>query len=202
MEYYLSLFMFTFFAGITPGPNNMMLMASGLNHGIKRSIPHYLGICLGFPVMVAVVGFGMGAIFTQYPEIYRYLKVAGFLYLVYLAFKVANSASLNSSHNIGKPFSFFQAAAFQWLNPKAWAIATGALAAYCTKENFVSGVLSVILFYFINGLICMAFWLKLGVVLKRFLNTEKRIKYFNIAMATLLIASVLPLALESVDIVD
>ncbi len=199
MEYYLSLSIFTFVAGITPGPNNMMLMASGLNHGIRKSLPHYLGICIGFPVMVAVVGFGMGAVFSTYPNIYLYLKIFGITYLLYLAWKIANAGNPKASQNIKKPFTFIQAAAFQWLNPKAWAIAIGALAAFSTKDNFTISVLSVIAVYFMMGFFCMGLWLKLGQSLKKFLHTNKRVTYFNITMALLVVLSVIPLAFTSIS---
>lgn len=199
LEYYLSLSIFTFVAGITPGPNNMMLMASGLNHGIRKSLPHYLGICIGFPVMVAAIGFGMGAVFSKYPSIYLYLKVSGITYLVYLAWKIANAGSQNAAQKTKEPFSFIQAAAFQWLNPKAWAIGIGALAAFTTKENFTLSVFTVIFVYLVMGFICMAFWLKLGQSLKRFLHTRNRVQFFNITMAVLLVISVIPMALTGIN---
>lgn len=171
----------------------MMLMASGLNHGIEKSIAHYLGICIGFPIMVAVIGFGMGAVFSKYPSIFLYLKVSGVSYLLYLAWKIGNSGNQKSSANIRNPFSFIQAAAFQWINPKAWAIATGALAAFANQENFNLGVISVILLYFVAGLICMALWLKLGQSLRGLLHTENRVTYFNISMGVLLAFSVIPI---------
>jgi len=199
LEYYCSLFIFTFVAGITPGPNNMMLMTSGLNHGIRKSLPHYLGVCIGFPVMVAAIGFGMGAVFSKYPSIYLYLKISGITYLFYLAWKIANTGNPKTAQKIGKPFSFIQAAAFQWLNPKAWAIAVGALAAFTSKENFTVNVFTVILAYLVMGLICMALWLKLGQSLKRFLQTGNRVNYFNIVMAVLLVLSVIPMALSGIN---
>lgn len=199
MEYYLSLSIFTFVAGITPGPNNMMLMTSGLNHGIRNSLPHYLGICIGFPIMVAAIGFGMGTVFSKYPSIYLYLKIAGITYLFYLAWKIANSGNQNAAQKIREPFSFMQAAAFQWLNPKAWAIAIGALAAFTTKENFSVSVLSVIFVYLVMGFICMGFWLKLGQSLKRFLHAGNRVAYFNIAMAILLVLSVIPMVFSGIN---
>ena len=197
MEYYLSLITFTFVAGITPGPNNMMLMASGLNHGIRKSMPHYLGICLGFPVMVSVVGFGLGTVFTQYPRIYFYMKIFGIVYLLYLAWKIANAGHMKAGAKVGTPFSFLQAAAFQWLNPKAWAIAIGALATFTAKEGFVQSMLIVILVYFVMGFLCMGVWLKLGQSLQVFLHTHRRVNIFNIAMASLLVLSIIPMALTS-----
>ncbi|MDG1496289.1 MAG: LysE family translocator [Porticoccaceae bacterium] len=195
MDYYLSVITFTFVAGITPGPNNMMLLASGLNHGIRKSIPHYLGICIGFPVMVAVMGFGLGALFKEYPSIYIYIKVSGIIYLLYLAWKIGNAGNPNASSRIRQPLTFIQAAAFQWLNPKAWVIAVGALAAFTAPDNMVQTVATVIFVYFVMGFICMAFWLKLGEGLQLFLQSGKRLQSFNIAMALLLALSVVPMAI-------
>lgn len=182
-------------ASITPGPNNMMLMASGVNHGIKKSIPHYLGICFGFPAMVAVVGFGVGGVFARYPDIFLYLKVAGVSYLLYLAWKIANAGNQDASVSIRNPFSFIQATGFQWLNPKAWAMVTGTLAVFADQNNFYSSVVSIVLVYFFMGLLCMAVWLKVGQTLRLFLNTESRVRFFNISMAILLVLSVIPILL-------
>ena len=193
MEYYLSLITFTFVAGITPGPNNMMLLASGLNHGIRKSMPHYLGICIGFPIMVAVVGFGLGALFEQYPSIYIYIKISGISYLLYLAWKIANAGNSSASSKIRQPLTFIQAATFQWLNPRAWVIAIGALAAFTTPENVTQSVVAIILIYFVMGFICMAIWLKLGQGLQLFLHSGRRTEYFNIIMAVLLALSVIPM---------
>lgn len=194
MEYYLSLITFTFITGVTPGPNNMMLLASGLNHGVRKSMPHYLGICIGFPIMVAAVGFGLETLFEQYPAIYSYIKVSGITYLLYLAWKIANAGNSDASSTIRQPLTFIQAAAFQWLNPKAWVMAIGALAAFTTPDNIAQSVVMVIFVYFVMGFICMALWLKLGQGLQQFLRSGKRIDYFNITMAVLLALSVIPMA--------
>lgn len=143
--------------------------------------------------MVAAVGFGIDAIFRKLPSIYLYLKVFGIAYLLYLAWKIANSKNLKTSQNIRKPFTFLQAASFQWLNPKAWAIAISALTAFSIKENFTLSVLAVIFAYLVTGLIAMAFWLTLGNSLRNFLHTEQRVNCFNISMAVLLILSIIPI---------
>lgn len=199
MEYYLSIITFTFVAGITPGPNNMMLMASGVNHGIRKSLPHYFGICIGFPIMVAVVGFGMGTLFSRYPGVYSSIKVLGIAYLLYLSWKIGNAGNPNATKNVREPLSFIQAAIFQWLNPKAWVIAIGALAAFTSRENFNTGVLTVVLIYFFMGFICMALWLKLGQSLQHVLKKGRRIHYFNIAMAALLVVSILPMVYADIS---
>ena len=193
MEYYLSLITFTFVTGITPGPNNMMLVASGLNHGIRKSMPHYLGICIGFPIMVAAVGFGLDALFEKYPSIYIYIKVSGITYLLYLAWKIANAGNSSASSKARQPLTFTQAAAFQWLNPKAWVVAVGVLAAFTSPETVTQRFAAIILIFFAMSFICMAIWLKLGQGLQQFLRSGKRIHYFNITMAVLLALSVLPM---------
>lgn len=193
MEYYLSLITFTFVTGITPGPNNMMLVASGLNHGIRKSMPHYLGICIGFPIMVAAVGFGLDALFEKYPSIYIYIKVSGITYLLYLAWKIANAGNSSASSKVRQPLTFTQAAAFQWLNPKAWVVAVGVLAAFTSPETVTQRFAAIILIFFAMSFICMAIWLKLGQGLQQFLRSGKRIHYFNITMAVLLALSVLPM---------
>ncbi len=198
MEYYLAIISFTFVAGITPGPNNMMLMASGLNHGVQKSIPHYLGICFGFPVMVAVVGFGMGAIFSKYPAIFLAIKLSGICYLLFLSWKVANADNLNAKQSTRDPLSFTQAAIFQWLNPKAWVIAVGALAAFTTQDNFTLSVITVIIVYFFMGFLCMGVWLKLGQALQQYLSHGKRRQFFNILMGLLLALSIIPMALSGI----
>ena len=194
MEYYFSLLVFTFVAGITPGPNNMMLMTSGLNHGIKQSLPHFFGICIGFPVMVIIVGIGMATLFAKYPSIYFYLKIAGITYLCFLAWKIANAGNPQATESIKAPITFLQAAAFQWLNPKAWAIAIGALAAFSNKDRFFSSVLVISLAYFIMGLLTMYVWLAIGKSLQGLLNTTKRRQWFNIIMAVTLVLSIIPVA--------
>ncbi|PCK07660.1 MAG: lysine transporter LysE [Alteromonadaceae bacterium] len=194
MEYYLSIITFTFVAGITPGPNSLMLLASGLNHGVRQSIPHYLGVCIGFPVMATIMAFGIGALFRGYPNIYLYLKISGIVYLLYLSWKIANTGNPSSGAKIREPFTFIQAAMFQWLNPKAWVIALGALAAFTSPENFIFGATVVIVSYFFMGFICMACWLMLGQSMQKFLSNSKRTHYFNILMAVLLALSVIPMA--------
>lgn len=195
MEYYLSLLVFTLVAGITPGPNNMMLMTSGLNHGIHKSLPHFFGICIGFPIMVIIVGIGMATLFSKYPSLYLYLKIAGISYLCYLAWKIANAGNPEATQSIRAPITFLQAAAFQWLNPKAWAIAIGALATFSNKDRFFSTVLIIAFAYFITGLITMFIWLALGNSLQSVLNTTQRRQNFNIFMAITLVLSIIPVAL-------
>lgn len=112
---------FTFVGAITPGPNNIMLMTSGVNHGVRNSISHYLGISFGFPILVAAVGLGMGIVFSIHPNLHRLISVLGVTYLLYLAWKIANAGDPKASRDVQAPLTFIQAACFQWINPKAWA---------------------------------------------------------------------------------
>src|SRR5450631_3128958 len=118
-----ALILFAFVAGVTPGPNNMMLMASGVNFGLRRTLPHFLGVCLGFPAMVALVGFGLNAIFSRFPNFLTALRYVSVAYLVWLAWKIANSGPVHEADATKKPLGFAGAAAFQWVNPKGWVMA-------------------------------------------------------------------------------
>ncbi len=195
MELYIAILVFAVSTTITPGPNNIMIMSSGLNFGLKRSLPHLMGIGLGFPLMVAGVGLGFGAVFERFPVIHEVIKVLGVLYLIYLAYLVATSApkSLDNDTNETKPLTFIQAALFQWINPKAWVMATGAVAAYTTQDaSIMLQVMFISLAFLIAGVPCVGMWLVCGTWLKRFLKEVKYQRLFNLTMALLLIVSILP----------
>jgi threonine/homoserine/homoserine lactone efflux protein len=120
LEIFLSLLLFAFTTSITPGPNNMMLLASGVNFGFRRTIPHMLGIGSGFLSLLLAVGFGLGAVLAAFPPLFLALKVAGGLYLLWIAWKIGTSRSLGEGGGTGtRPMTFLEAAAFQWVNPKA-----------------------------------------------------------------------------------
>ena len=175
-----------------------MLIVSGLNHGIRKSLPHYFGVCLGFTLMVAVIGVGLGAFFLNFPGMYLSIKILGIAYLLFLAWKIANAGNMSAKKELRKPLTFLQGAAFQWVNPKAWVIAIGAFAAFTIKDNVSESVVAIVLAYLTMGLICMGLWLVLGQILQRFFRVEKRIRLFNIAMAFLLVLSVIPMILAEV----
>jgi len=200
MEFYLVIILFAASSSVTPGPNNIMIMTSGLNYGIKKSMPHFLGICFGFPIMVILVGLGFSVIFENYPITHEIIKVLGVVYLIYLAWLIASSApaSLESIHS--KPFSFIQAASFQWVNPKAWVMATGAVAAYTTvSTNVFTQVIYIALAFFIVAFPCVGIWLYFGSALKRYLKSTRHQKMFNVSMAFLLVASVFPVLQELIN---
>ena len=194
LEIFLALLVFAFVTSITPGPNNFMLLASGVNFGFRRTVPHMLGIGAGFLSLLLGVGFGLGAILAAYPSLHTGRKVAGGLYLVYLAWRIAMSRSLGESGaGVARPMRFVEAAAFQWVNPKAWVMAATAMAIYTTPEApFVSVVLVAIAFALVN-VPSVSTWAGFGVALRGFLSDETRLKRFNVAMGVLLVASLWPM---------
>jgi len=199
MEYLSALFVFAFTASVTPGPNNVMLMTSGVNFGVKQSLPHMLGVCIGFPVMLILVGSGLGFVFETYPMIHQVIKVIGVLYLLYLAWLIANSAPGSMEGRAPRPIKFIEAALFQWVNPKAWIMATGAVAAYTTlSANIYLQVLFIALVFFSVAIPSASVWLFFGVWLKNWLKSPGVRKKFNIAMALLLVLSVLPIVRDMV----
>jgi len=200
MEFYLSIFIFAISSTVTPGPNNIMIMTSGLNYGVKNSIPHLLGICFGFPVMVIVIGFGFGVIFERYPLFNEVIKIFGVVYLLYLAWLIASSSPVSLEGKKSKPLSFTQAALFQWVNPKAWVVATGAVSAYTSvSSDIFSQVIFIALAFLIVAIPSLGTWLIFGVGIKKYLKSPKHQKVFNLSMALLLIVSVLPVLIKLVD---
>ena len=195
IELFTALITFAFVSSITPGPNNLMLMSSGSNFGFKRTIPHMLGVGLGFVLMVCLVGVGLIQLFDIYPISYQILKVFSITYLLYLAYKIATSSSPeNKEANNAKPITFIQAASFQWVNPKAWTMALTAISVYSPSKSLESILLVGIIFGAIN-LPSVSAWTILGQQLQRFLTSQKKLKVFNITMAILLVASLYPILL-------
>lgn len=193
LEALLPLALFVFSTSITPGPNNLMMMSSGLNYGVGRSLPHFLGICLGFPAMIIAIGLGFGALFSQFPVLHEIIRWLGIAYLLYLAWLIANTREMGAADN-RKPFTFFQAVAFQWVNPKGWIMAVGALAAYTSPNGavFVEVGRIAAAFILIGGP-CIAVWLMFGIGLKQLLTIPRHLRLFNITMGLLLAASVIPI---------
>jgi len=190
---YAAIITFAMVSCVTPGPNNTMIMTSGLNYGIRRSLPHFFGICLGFPVMVVAVGLGLASVFELYPALHTLLKIAGAAYLSFLAWKIATAPVSDLNLTEGKPFSFLQAAGFQWVNPKAWALAVGATVAYTVAgSSYTTQVIVIAAIFCLFGAPCIMLWLWFGSALKSVLQQPRSVRIFNISMAILLIASLLP----------
>ncbi|MBL4617169.1 MAG: LysE family translocator [Robiginitomaculum sp.] len=193
-QYITALIMFAFVSSITPGPNNLMLMASGANFGFKRSLPHMLGISIGFCFMVTLVGIGLIRIFDLYPVSYTIMKIFSVGYMLFLAYKIANSAPPKDAQKTGKPFTFLQAAAFQWVNPKAWAMALGAITLFASSQEFSAIILVTAAFGLVN-FPAITLWTILGQQMRRWLNSSTKLRAFNYTMAALLIASLYPVLL-------
>lgn len=196
MQYdvFMALLVFAFVTSITPGPNNFMLMASGVNFGFVRTIPHMLGIGAGFLSLLLGVGFGLGAVLTAYPALHVGLKIAGGAYLLYLAWRIGSSRSMSGGEgNSSQPMSFMAAAAFQWVNPKAWVMAVTAMAIYTNPAApFLSVILVSVAFALVN-LPSVSTWAGFGVALRGFLSDPVRLKWFNIAMGLALAVSLWPM---------
>ncbi len=183
--------LFAFVSSITPGPNNLMLMASGANFGFRRTLPHMLGVNLGFILMIFLVGMGLIKIFDLYPISYTILKIFSVVYLSYLAYKIATATPPKDAEKQGKPFTFLQAAAFQWVNPKAWVMSMGAITLFAASKE-LSAILMLVLVFGIVNLPSISGWTILGQQMRHWLDSPKRLRIFNYSMAALLIASLLP----------
>lgn len=195
----LALIAFAFVTSITPGPNNLMLLASGVNFGFRATVPHMFGISIGFAVMMVAVGLGLHQLFERVPVTFVALKVAGALYMLWLAYKIAVSAApSNNRVSRGRPMTFLQAAAFQWVNPKAWIMAVTAVAAYTQPDRFVPSVALVALICGAVNLPAVSTWALFGTGLRTFLSGAGNRKIFNVGMALLLVASLFPLVVEFV----
>lgn len=193
LDLFTALATFALVTVITPGPNNLMLMASGTNFGFMRTIPHMLGVGLGFPMMVVCVGLGVMQVFDIWPQSYTVLKIVSVAYLVYLAWKIANAAPPASADAevAGKPLTFLQSAAFQWVNPKAWSMALSAITLYATGRDLVA-VLWVAAVYVGVSAVSTTSWTVLGQQLRRLLKNYTRLRVFNMIMAALLLATLIP----------
>tara|TARA_R110002020_G_scaffold39991_1_gene118285 strand:+ start:2506 stop:3099 length:594 start_codon:yes stop_codon:yes gene_type:complete len=193
LETFLSLIVFAFVTSVTPGPNNMMLFASGVNFGIRRTVPHMVGIGVGFFSLLLGVGFGLGALLETLPALYTALKFAGGAYLVYIAWKIGSSRALPDGRVGASPMTLLQAASFQWVNPKAWVMAVTAMAVYTDPANHTLTVLLVGLAFTLTNFPSVSIWAGFGSALRTWLSDPVRLKWFNITMAVLLVASLWPM---------
>ncbi|MCP1480089.1 threonine/homoserine/homoserine lactone efflux protein [Pseudomonas chlororaphis] len=199
LDYY-AVILFAISTCVTPGPNNVMLMSSGVNFGISRTLRHVAGINIGFPLMLIAVGLGAGAVFHRYPSLHDILQVVGALYMLYLAYRIATAPTVDLDDQGGRPLGFTGAALFQWVNPKAWIMAVGAVLAYTTPVGSYSvQILLIALIFFLFGSPCSMVWVLFGRYLRRFLSEPNRLRLFNISMSVLLVVSLIP-ALKSLPV--
>jgi threonine/homoserine/homoserine lactone efflux protein len=189
----LSFLTFALVSSITPGPNNVMLMASGANFGFRPTLPHLAGVSVGFAAMVILVGLGLAGIFAAATWLYEILRWVGAAYLMVLAYKIATATGLGSSEAAGRPVTFWQAVAFQWVNPKAWSMILSVITIFAPPDPTLwhIGVLTLLLFAV--GLPCSLIWMTFGVGLKGFLSRPIALRSFNVTMAILLLVSLYPM---------
>ncbi len=195
MELLLTLGAFALVSSITPGPNNLMLMASGANFGVKKTLPHMFGVAFGFCFMLFLVGLGIIQLFDAYPASYEVLKWFSVIYLTYLAIKIARAAnppSVNGKE--AKPMTFFQAVLFQWVNPKAWTMALSAMSLYAPNRD-LSSILVVTLIFGLVNLPSISVWTVMGQKVSLFLTSAVKMKVFNYSMAALLLFSLYPVVI-------
>lgn len=191
---FLALLVYAFVTSITPGPNNFMLLASGVNFGFRRTIPHMLGIGAGFLSLLLGVGLGLGAVLAAFPSLHVALKIVGGAYLLCLAWKIASSRALGAAATGGAhPLTFLQAAAFQWVNPKAWVMAVSAMAVYTSPTAPFLSVLVVAVAFALVNLPSVSTWTGFGTALRGFLADPARLKWFNVAMGVLLALTLVPM---------
>jgi len=191
VDLFLALLAFAVVSSVTPGPNNLMLLASGANFGFRRTIPHMLGIGIGFTVLVLTTGAGLAQMFDQIPAATVVLKIAATLYLLYLAWRIAGAEAPGAPKGHARPMTFLEAAAFQWVNPKAWAMALSAISVYSPDTSLRSAVLVALVFGMVN-LPSVSVWTVLGQQLARWLTSVQRRRVFNWTMAALLVLSLYP----------
>jgi threonine/homoserine/homoserine lactone efflux protein len=177
----------------TPGPNNIMVASSGVNFGFRATIPHMLGVAIGVATMMLLVGLGLGQLFLAMPLLHQLLKFAGTLYLVYLAWRIATATSVGAATRTARPLTVLQGAAFQCVNVKGWIITVSAITTYTVIDASLPWqILQIALLSAFMALLSVACWTMFGQWLRQFLNTPRRLRWFNYSMAALLIASIVP----------
>jgi threonine/homoserine/homoserine lactone efflux protein len=189
--------LFAIVAAFTPGPNNAMVLASGLNFGFRRTLPHVAGIAIGFGIVVLIAGFGLGAVFKSMPLLYAALKYGGAAYLVYLAWRIATSGGIDDKDSQrGEPLSFIGAMLFQWVNVKGLIAAISSVAIYSAIAPYPYNVLFLGAVFGLVGFVSAAAWALFGACLRGLLSTPRAVRIFNVTMAVLLVASLYPVLME------
>jgi threonine/homoserine/homoserine lactone efflux protein len=198
LETFTAALIFAAVMGFTPGPNNVMLASSGARFGVGRSLPHMIGVTVGFPVMLLLVGLGLASILLASPMLQLAMKMISCAYLLWLALKIGRSAFALDDSGSAKPLTFTQAAAFQWINPKAWMMAVSAISAYTagTGSRLYWQVTIIALITLAVTLASTWTWTAFGAGIRRWLRSPRALRHFNLAMALMLVASTLPILLE------
>ena len=183
---------------VTPGPNNVMLLSSGLTYGFRRTLPHVAGITIGFAFMIGTVGLGLGTVFITYPVLQTILKYAGAAYLIYLAAAIAMSGPLTPGQdNRRGPMTFWGAAMFQWINVKGWVMVIGTITAYAGIASFPWNITIQVMLSLLLGVLSCSAWALFGSALRPILTSQRAVRAFNIVMAVLLLASLYPVFMDA-----
>ncbi len=182
----------------TPGPNNIMLLSSGLTYGFRPTIPHIMGITVGFAFMIGAVGLGLGTIFIAYPVLQTILKYAGVAYLIYLAWAIAMSEPVAPDQDNSRgPMTFWGAAMFQWVNAKGWVMVIGTITAYAAIAAYPWNIAIQVGLSLILGAVSCTAWALFGSSLRPILTSRRAVRAFNIVMAVLLLASLYPVFMDA-----
>ena len=193
-DLFLALVVFALVMSMTPGPNNIMLTASGVNFGFARSIPHMAGVQIGFMVVVAACAAGLGLLFASVPALQLALKVAGAGYMLWLAWRVANAKPASETGDLAaEPLTFFQAAAFQWVNPKGVLAALSGIALFMRPGHAATDFAILLAVFALSTVLSVVTWTGFGVALRLLLQNPVHARIFNVAMALLLVASIVPM---------
>jgi threonine/homoserine/homoserine lactone efflux protein len=194
MSLLLAVLPFAASTSFTPGPNNLMVMASAANFGLRRSFAHMLGVALGYPVMLIVIGAGFGATIARSEWVHTVLRIVGAGYMIYLAWRIATAAAPGEAQARGRPMNVFEAALFQWVNPKAWVMSLGIVTTYTTVGGNILLETALIGLVFVPmTLAATGLWGAFGAVLRTWLQSPRALTTFNVTMAFLLVLSLVPL---------
>ena len=196
LELALAAAAFCFAGALTPGPNNVMLLASGVNFGFARTVPHMVGVVSGYAFLILVVGLGLGQTVVAHPVAFQALRIGGALYMVWLAWKVATASGGPKAEGRGKPLTFLEAAAFQWINVKGVLVAISAVAAFTRPGAFSVTLAGLIAVSFIATVTSVVVWAAFGTGLRQFLSDPRKARIFNVVMAVLLLAALYPMLVE------
>jgi threonine/homoserine/homoserine lactone efflux protein len=185
--------LFALVTSITPGPNNTMLLASGVNFGFRRTLPHLLGISAGVAILSTLVGLGLAQAFARFAWLYTALETLSVAYLLYLAWKIATSSTVQVRDGERRPMRFIEAAAFQWVNPKAWMMVLTAATTIHLHSSLSLNAVFMALVFIVVGFPCITLWAAFGTSLRRVLMQPRYLRTFNWTMAFLLVVSLYPI---------
>jgi len=192
LPHLLSLALFAFVGTLTPGPNNIMLMTSGVNFGLRASVPHLVGVWFGVTLAQMSIGAGFYGLLKAFPWLYAVMHLAALAYLIYLAWRIATAANISSGKNAPHPLTFVQAAAFQCVNPKVWAVGLAAITTFARADHVMADAAVIALTIGFVSVPCLLLWTAFGTVMRQALSTRAAVRSFNVTMAILLVLSLLP----------